>query len=154
MGSYGRLARRALETEMPIMVQVFEPYLIIIRLLFQSLSQLWCVFLCLNVRACLFLGQGDRLLLNNGWWNFLQIQELIRGAKNALSLAQVWKCFSITRFFDLLCWWGKFQKTRKVKKVCIGFSMLPWRWWPYFFFLYGFLCCTRRIFSLFIAFGN
>lgn len=67
MGSYGRLARRALETEMPIMVQVFEPFLTVIRLLFQSLSLLWCVFLCLNVRACLFLGQGDGLLSNNGW---------------------------------------------------------------------------------------
>lgn len=33
MGSYGRLARRALETEMPIMVKVFEPYLTIIRLI-------------------------------------------------------------------------------------------------------------------------
>lgn len=33
---------------------------------------------------------------------FLQIQEIIRGAKNSLSLAQVWKCFSITRF--LICY--------------------------------------------------
>lgn len=48
MGSYGRLARRALETEMPIMVKVFEPCLSIIRLLFQSHFSFGVYVLLLN----------------------------------------------------------------------------------------------------------
>jgi len=75
MGSYVNLARRAVETEMPIMVKVIKDFLF-------------------------FVSHWDLICLMSIWIGDLefevvflcfQMQELLRGAKNAVSLAQV--CF-------------------------------------------------------------
>lgn len=141
MGSYAKLAKRALETEMPIMVQVshlgfffffgcqiclflasvwiymvdrsyncdykkvFVPPITILHFfMFWWLQYIYiykCVFFSLIYCA---LG-GAMKLCRRKWMLFFmvkvrfflfwQIQELVRGAKNAVSLAQV--CFSISQ---------------------------------------------------------
>jgi hypothetical protein len=78
MGSYGNLARRAVETEMPIMVKVIKKFFLYVFQLVFGLM-IW------NLRMCFLC---------------FQMQELLRGAKNAVSLAQV--CFSILFFFQCL----------------------------------------------------
>lgn len=85
MGSYANLARRALETEMPIMVQVLKDASPSLTFFFLSLE--FDLFMCiwigdLGFEVCVCL--------------CLQMQEVLRGAKNCVSLAQV--CFI---FFSL-----------------------------------------------------
>jgi hypothetical protein len=73
MGSFAKLARRAVETDAPVMVKVTNSsYLVGIA----SLTLSFLAFL------------GEFLLMTSPF--FFQIQELLRGAKDVMSLAQVY----------------------------------------------------------------
>lgn len=142
MGSYAKLAKRALETEMPIMVQVshlgffffffgcqiclslasiwiymvdrryncdykkvFVPPITILHFFMFWWLQYMYIYKCVFFSLIYCVLGGAMKLCRRKWMLFFmvkvrfflfwQIQELVRGAKNAVSLAQV--CFSISQ---------------------------------------------------------
>lgn len=142
MGSYAKLAKRALETEMPIMVQVshlgffffffgcqiclflasiwiymvdrsyncdykkvFVPPITILHFFMFWWLQYIYIYKCVFFSLIYCVLGGAMKLCRRKWMLFFmvkvrfflfwQIQELVRGAKNAVSLAQV--CFSISQ---------------------------------------------------------
>lgn len=93
MGSYAKLARRALETDTPVMVQV--SWMISLFLKFtcpsfpsRKMKNIW-VFLNVAVSWVRFTYSLTVVLVKDSLFFHIQIQELIRKAKNPISLAQV-----------------------------------------------------------------